>query len=158
MGCTCSTAVHQVYIGCLVFHFQTINGTSFGLGLVVAIALFLLSEFCCPDLLSALARNCCSLVRKRRTDQAPTMCPVYLPSAPSAGTTLGQTLNTGTMCLAPQPEGGGVGGMMFGNSGDYSFNGHRPTVYFSPKMQSDWLVPDDTNGGMEVDVKPNTYQ
>ena len=132
MGCTCSTAVHQVYIGCLVFHFQTVNGTSFGFGFLVAIALFIFSEFCCPDLISALARNCCSRVRKRKAELAPTMCPVYLPSAPKAGATLGPSSNNGTMCIAPKAEGGmgGTGAMMYGG-GDYSFNGQRPTVYFS---------------------------
>ena len=138
MGCTCSTAVHQVYIGCLVFHFQTVNGTSFGFGFLVAIALFIFSEFCCPDLISALARNCCSRVRKRKAELAPTMCPVYLPSAPKAGATLGPSSNNGTMCIAPQAEGGmggmgGMGAMMYGG-GDYPFNGQRPTVYFTPKM------------------------
>ena len=83
------------------------------------------------------------------------MCPVYtLPSAPSAGTTQGQTLNTGSaLCLAPQQEAGGLGGMVYGNTGDYSFNGHnRPTVYFSPKVMSDWLAPDDPDGWLKVYV------
>ena len=139
MGCLCSTQTHEVYIGCLVFHCQTINVSSFALGTAVAVAFFLMSEFCCPDLLSTLARNCCSRVRRRRPEPAPpmSMCPVY--TLPSAGAAKGQTLNTGSaMCLAPQQEAGGLGGVVYGQPGDYNFNGqNRPTVYFSQKGMSD---------------------
>ena len=139
MGCSCSTQEKEIYFGCLVFHFETLNVSSFFLGASVAVAFFLMFECCCPSLLSNLTRDCCSRFRGRRPEPASqlSMCPVY--TLPSAGAAKGQTMNPGsTVCLAPQHEAGGQGGVVYGQPGDYNFSGqNRPTVYFSQKEMRD---------------------
>ena len=136
MGCTCSTYNRQVYVGFIVFHIQTVNGASFGFGFIVAVVMFLFIEYCCPNLVSAMLKNCCTRVRQRRADMTPRMCPIYIPSAPK-GATLEQPSENGTLCINPKYEG------MYGEQ-EYSFNGRRPTVYFSQTGQPDqWGNFDD---------------
>ena len=140
MGCSCSTQEKEIYFGCLVFHCETINVSSFFLGTIVAVAFFLMCECCCPSLLSNLTRDCCSRFRRRRLEPTSqlSMCPVY--NLPSAGAAKGQTMSPGsTVCLAPQHEAGGQGGVVYGQPRDFNFSGsqNRPTVFFSQKEMRD---------------------
>ena len=138
MGCTCSTSKRELYLGCLVWHVESINVSSFFLGVLAAAGFFVLCKCCCPALLSNITRDCCSRFRNKQNgfNSQLSMTPMFSVPGAVPAQRQGLALPGSTVCLATPPETGEQGSInMYGKPEPFNISGSqkRPTIMFLQK-------------------------
>ena len=138
MGCTCSKTEWELYMGCLVWHMESINVSSFFLGVFAAALFFVLCECCCPSLLSNMTRECCSRFRDKMNgfNSKMSMASIYSVPGTVSAQRQGLAKRGSIFCLATTSETGELDNMnLYGKQEPYNIgrSKQRPTVMFLQK-------------------------